>query len=239
MPSEDCSCYHSAKRRHSELTGANREACQKPEEDPSSLQPGWWPEQMPSQPDMGGVECPPPPHALSSQKHRFGLRLLGGTQGSRSPCRIPQEDGGELRGLCSTGHPHPSWVRLRGRQALVGLAEQDRPQGQLGFRCGLGSQLRLSPQQSRRAAEGRQLLPGKEPTGGVSGGPRNPPLASLSTERTLACITVKALRIADTTKIPRSLPLPQGTEPKGDFRRLEGSGQHTSVLRGEHCKPRI
>lgn len=91
----------------------------------------------------------------------------------------------------------------------------------------------------RRAAEGRPLLPGEEPTGGVSGGPRNLPLSSPSTERTSACITVKTLRIADTAKTPGSLPLPQGTEPKGDFRRLEGSGQHTSVLRGKHCKPRI
>lgn len=77
----------------------------------------------------------------------------------------------------------------------------------------------------RRAAEGRPLLPGEEPTGGVSGGPRNLPLASPSTERTSACITVKTLRIADTAKTPGSLPLPQGTEPKGDFCRLEGSGQ--------------
>lgn len=133
------------------------------------------------------------------------------------------------------GHPRPTCVRLGGRQALVGLAEQDRPQGQLGFWCGLGSQLRLSPQQSRRgAAEGRQPLPGEEPTGGVSGGPRNPPLASPSMETTSPCITVRALRVADKANIPRSLQLPQGRLP-----RLEDSGQHTGVLRGKHCKPRI
>lgn len=46
-------------------------------------------------PDTVSVECPLAPHALNSQKHRPGLRLPGGAQGSRSPRGIPQEDGGE------------------------------------------------------------------------------------------------------------------------------------------------
>lgn len=126
---------------------------------------------MPRQPDMGGVECPPPLHTLSSQKHRPGLRLPRGAQGSRSLRRIPQEDGGEPQELCSTRHPQHSFVHLGGCQALVGLTEQDRPRGQLGFQCGLGSRLRLSPQQrDKQQREGRSSQ-GRSPQAGSQVGP--------------------------------------------------------------------
>lgn len=102
---ENCYCYHSAKGKHSELTGANPEARQKAEEDPSSLQPGRWPEQMPRHGECGVPTGSAHPQLSETQAWP---EAAGRGPGQQEPTRDPSRGrrGTVRRLLCGASLPH-------------------------------------------------------------------------------------------------------------------------------------
>lgn len=148
---------------------------------------------------------------LSSQKHRPGLRLPGGAQGSRSLCGILKRMEGNRKNSAPRGILNTPVSTSEAARPLWASQSRTDPRASWGSGVGLESRLRLSPQQRDERQRGRPLLPGRSPQAGSQVGPGICLCPPPSTERTSGLHHCENARGSQTRQNPRVTSLPQGT----------------------------